>query len=558
MMRRLLCTLFIIPTMSFSESITLTADQCVGGERRTEADGSRVVFLTAAADIKAKAEWTFASPLPPGMYEVEVTITSPTPLNNRLSLLIPGPQEIALELTSFPRPVGLAKIRFVIATLAPVPSISARKYAPSDQDSVGFLKLVFTPVHPAALDSDVAFLWLPVVNGAVNPPFTLPGGMYYCTAHQGSTIAWTQGDGKAFTPPPGPICLNGPGGSLTVTPQSGKTVGSVLLVHVNQPTPDYTLEGNPTQFTAVDPTKTETGELVLNNYQGTGLPEIAVFPHGKRFAITSSWDDGREFDLLVAEKLKAHGFKGTFLMNRKSDMISRLQELEALGGEVGSHTWSHPHLARMTLQQCENELTGMRRFLESQVGHPVISFAYPHGYSAAYDVQGEYVARSVANAYLSARTTTVGETWIQSISPFITFNPNFWWLKTSPEAAAQKFKELATKDGLVFYFWGHSYELDKPGNVAAFDSFLAALENQPETWYATQGEVAIWSLLRKQTVISPASGAKNGKAFILRHPWVHPYLQTTPLSVKVPEGVTSVTWNGTTLPVQNGWVDLCL
>jgi len=100
--------------------------------------------------------------------------------------------------------------------------------------------------------------------------------------------------------------------------------------------------------------------------------------------------------------------------------------------------------------------------------------------------------------------------------------------------------------------------LDNPEKVAAFDAFLTALENQPETWYATQGEDAIWSLLRKQTVISPASGVKNGKAFTLRHPWVHPYLRTTPLSVKVPEGVTSVIWNGTTLPVLDGWVDLSL
>jgi len=37
-----------------------------------------------------------------------------------------------------------------------------------------------------------------------------------------------------------------------------------------------------------------------------------------------------------------------------------------------------------------------------------------------------------------------------AFSESITLTADFWWLKTSPEAAAQKFKELATKDGLVF------------------------------------------------------------------------------------------------------------
>lgn len=564
MIRPLLSALLLSPLLAFAtpaDTFTLSADQCVGGERRTEPDGSSVVFLPAAADINTKAEWTFPTPLPAGTYEVEIDVSAPSPLNNRLALEFSGANAISVDLTSFPRAQGLSKARFVISTLSPVTSLSAKKTAVSAQDSVGFFKLVCTPIQPNVLTNDYFFLWLPVVNGAVKIPFTLPGGMYRCEAPKGGTVTWKQSDGRTFTPPPGsdPVYLDGPGISLTVTPPDGKELNKVLLVHSNPTGAEIRVEGNPPLLTAVDRNKSEEGCLVLNGYQGANLPEIAVFPHGKRFAIVSSWDDGGDLDLMVAEKLRAHGFNGTFLMNRNSRMIPRLKELEALGAEIGSHTWSHPLLDRLTPQQCEKETTEMRRFLESQVGHPVISFAYPFNRTMAYDVQGEYIARSVANAgYLSARATTGGVTWIQSISPVITFNPDCHWFTTSPAVALEKFKTRATKDGLVFYFWGHSSELTKPEKATAFDALLSTLENQPDTWYATQGEVAIWSLLRKETAITPAPNSKNGKAFTFRRPWIHPYLHTVPLSVKLPEGVTSVTWNGTALAVQNGWVDLSL
>ena len=40
----------------------------------------------------------------------------------------------------------------------------------------------------------------------------------------------------------------------------------------------------------------------------------------------------------------------------------------------------------------------MRKKLEAQLRHPVISFAYPFGSQPAYDEQGDYVLRSIVAA----------------------------------------------------------------------------------------------------------------------------------------------------------------
>jgi peptidoglycan/xylan/chitin deacetylase (PgdA/CDA1 family) len=56
-----------------------------------------------------------------------------------------------------------------------------------------------------------------------------------------------------------------------------------------------------------------------------------------------------------------------------------LAALRAAGWEVGSHTRSHPRLTAIDDAELADELAGSRRQIESELGVPCPSLAYPHG-----------------------------------------------------------------------------------------------------------------------------------------------------------------------------------
>jgi len=62
----------------------------------------------------------------------------------------------------------------------------------------------------------------------------------------------------------------------------------------------------------------------------------------------------------------------------------QVQELAALGHEVGAHTVTHPKLTRLPPTQAYAEIINSKSYLEDLLGSPVTSFAYPKGdYNAA-------------------------------------------------------------------------------------------------------------------------------------------------------------------------------
>lgn len=85
-----------------------------------------------------------------------------------------------------------------------------------------------------------------------------------------------------------------------------------------------------------------------------------------------------------------------------------LPRLEAAGVEIGAHSHTHRQMDLLTESEVTSELSRNACALESILGHPIRSFAFPHGYwrprllrqvsSAGFDS-----ACSVANAFSSAR-----------------------------------------------------------------------------------------------------------------------------------------------------------
>lgn len=58
----------------------------------------------------------------------------------------------------------------------------------------------------------------------------------------------------------------------------------------------------------------------------------------------------------------------------------QVRALDGEGCEIGSHSLSHPELDTLRSGSLADEVALSRRELSTRLGHPVRSFAYPHGY----------------------------------------------------------------------------------------------------------------------------------------------------------------------------------
>jgi len=139
--------------------------------------------------------------------------------------------------------------------------------------------------------------------------------------------------------------------------------------------------------------------------QVVALDELVAAPRrtgGPYVAIT--FDDGyadnraHAMPLLVARGMTATFFVTAGFLERDDRVMAHLSEiwhaprerlssltwsdvgeLLSAGMSIGSHTWSHRNLARLTSDEAEAELVRSREVLEQRLARPVRAIAYPWG-----------------------------------------------------------------------------------------------------------------------------------------------------------------------------------
>jgi peptidoglycan/xylan/chitin deacetylase (PgdA/CDA1 family) len=128
------------------------------------------------------------------------------------------------------------------------------------------------------------------------------------------------------------------------------------------------------------------------------LGEVAHGPGNPRSRVVLTFDDGFENVLHHGlQPLQEHGF--TALQYLVAERLGRTNDWElrygeaserlmneeqvgewlAAGNSIGSHTLTHPHLTRISLDQARAEIRDSRRQLEDRFGVPVRHFCYPFG-----------------------------------------------------------------------------------------------------------------------------------------------------------------------------------
>ncbi len=131
--------------------------------------------------------------------------------------------------------------------------------------------------------------------------------------------------------------------------------------------------------------------------------KILQFPNDKKIAFSTRWDDTNTRHLLTAQMLAKHNmFASCYLVGDKFNEQQKniFDEVLKIGGSIGAHTLSHPHLGTLMQNEIFREIALERPILESTFDTNVVGFVLPYmTYSSPLDNNVKhYIALSIINA----------------------------------------------------------------------------------------------------------------------------------------------------------------
>lgn len=165
------------------------------------------------------------------------------------------------------------------------------------------------------------------------------------------------------------------------------------------------------------------GQLYNYLHHGAGLPPNPIL---------ITFDDGREEHFSIAATvLERYNFKGVFFIMTvtigKPGYLSakQIRDLSDRGHVIGSHTWNHPDVRKLSGTDWDIQLVKPIQLLTQITDKPVKYFAYPYGLwnepaitvlkekgiSAAFQLSGRH---SATDSLYTIRRTMVSGSWSAS------------------------------------------------------------------------------------------------------------------------------------------------
>ncbi len=172
----------------------------------------------------------------------------------------------------------------------------------------------------------------------------------------------------------------------------GRTTISVpiLLYHYIRDVPrtasklSYNLSVSPADFNA------QMDWLASHAYHPVTIEDLdAYFTEGRPLPskpVVITLDDGyRDLYTTAFPILQAHGFRAVayivsgFVGEPRYVTRAMIQEMDAGGIQIASHTVDHPNLTHTSAPMVAYEVVEAKLWLETLLGHQVVDFAYPSG-----------------------------------------------------------------------------------------------------------------------------------------------------------------------------------
>lgn len=220
----------------------------------------------------------------------------------------------------------------------------------------------------------------------------------------------------------------------------------------------------------------------------------------KNKILTFGFDDAEIHDRKLCEMFRKYGMKSTFFilsgqLGFKCDfhrygedtVVERVSADEIKdtysGMEVASHTESH----KCDPDDFEGTVGRSMRYLSELCGYEVRGLAYPGGHYTH-----ELVHNLSQNGVLYSRTATVTHSF-ELPENLLIWNPTCKYDDEDINALTDEFLAYEGEEPILFYIYGHSYELTQKEDGKSFESFeklLQKLSFRDDILYATNKEVA--------------------------------------------------------------------
>jgi len=220
---------------------------------------------------------------------------------------------------------------------------------------------------------------------------------------------------------------------------------------------------------------------------------------------TSSWDDGSEYDMKLAEVLMKFNQKGTFYiplansMNREVLNSKKIREISR-DFEIGAHTLNHKFLTSISNEEAEYEIKQSKVELEAIIGRSVFGFCFPGGkYRSShiqYAIQAGFTYARTVNMFKLDYYPRIMNTTLQvynhsKITYFIHLIKrgyfaelfqysipvlgNKLWDKLMFDILDYQISNDSTQKITIIHLWGHSWEIQENEMWRQLEHFFAHL-----------------------------------------------------------------------------------
>lgn len=302
--------------------------------------------------------------------------------------------------------------------------------------------------------------------------------------------------------------------------------GIVLLGLWSMTSNEATANDDASAYEAVETYRQDLVVECSDDSADPGMPQIAPVFDGRKWALSTRWDDSNPNALNVRRKMLENGIRGTFYLNSRKPEPQQGSLAQKLTGKgecsVGGHSVSHPHLPKLPVNEAFYELMANRIALECLTDRPVNSLAFPFG--GYQDKDRPEVLEGITEAVL--RTGYLHCVY----SGFVTHNPflptglvstglqvvpgdrqvnaaNFWKQIEKVRSNAAQSRKTSDCIFLGVHPWQKGEELNRLGEV------MGELRDWDDFWHCTQTEYAAYAKQRRNTEIETLN---SGKYALLR------------------------------------------
>ena len=222
-----------------------------------------------------------------------------------------------------------------------------------------------------------------------------------------------------------------------------------------------------------------------------------TYPGGKLKAVTFSYDDGVIEDRELIKIFDRYNIKATFNLSlgkavKKPERFIQPAEAKGLykNHEIASHGFLHRTMFLLKDSGLDSEISDNQKAIAEVTGAEPPGFAYPYGRHTGKKAPTRIYEALAKHNLRYARTC-------QKKSDF---DLPADWLVWSPNghhnvglAICKRYKEFKSDQMSVCYIWGHSYEFVRPApRWHIIENICKLIANQPDIWYATNGEIALY------------------------------------------------------------------